>query len=229
MSVRTGDHAAMPRAVLAASLAALVLAPALLASTPPNKEQIHYTRADQAAAAAAVLRKADLGGTGWSGGRVKPEVTGSTSCPSYQPKQSDLVLTGAAETHFHQPGLDVRNIVQVLKTRSMVARDWQRTVVDPRAFACIRHAATTGLSANERLVSFRRIPFPSIATYARAYRAVVEVRGSVGTARVLLDLVLVGRGRAEVTLTIAAPTSVADAVKRADVRYAKKIVARIRG
>jgi hypothetical protein len=135
----------MTRAVLAAvtvTLLGLVTAAAAEpASAPPSKQQIHFTAADQAAARGAVLRLADLGSSGWQGGRVKPNVGSGLVCSGYAPKQSDLVLTGAAESAWHRTGLQVRSVAQVLKTRAMVARDWARTVTDPRALACLRASA----------------------------------------------------------------------------------------
>ncbi|MFL5900569.1 MAG: hypothetical protein ACJ75S_05165, partial [Solirubrobacterales bacterium] len=73
--------------------AALVLAGAAVA----DKEQIHLTAAGQQAARAAVMQRSDLGGaSGWTGGSKKPDLSGGTGCANFQPKQSDLVLIGAA-------------------------------------------------------------------------------------------------------------------------------------
>jgi hypothetical protein len=222
----------MTRAVLAAVTVILfglvTAAAAEPASAPPSKQQIRFTAADQAAARAAVLRLTDLGSSGWQGGRLKPNVGSGLVCSGYAPKQSDLVLTGAAESAWHRPGLQVRSVAQVLKTRAMVARDWARTVTDPRAVACLRGAVTKGLTASERLVSFRRLAFPRLATFTTAYRAIVEVSAGGAHARVLVDLVLVGRSRTELTLMIAAPVGAGASIAAADVRLARALVARVR-
>jgi hypothetical protein len=222
----------MPRAALV-TLTAVVLGltaatAAEPASPPPSKEQVHFTAADQAAARGAVLRLADLGSSGWRGGRVKPNVASSLNCRGYVPKQSDLVLTGAAESVWARSGLQLRSVAQVLKTPAMVARDWQRTVADPRAVACLRGAVTKGLTPSERLVSFRRLAFPKLATYATAYRALIDVSVQGSHARVLVDLVLVGRGRTELTLLLAAPAAAAKSISAADVRLARSLLARVR-
>jgi len=221
----------MPRAVLAtltvAALALIAVTAAEPASAPPTKEQVHFTAADQAAARGAVLRLADLGSSAWQGGRLKPNVGSGLVCSGYAPKQSDLVLTGAAETAWHRTGLQVRSVAQVLKTRAMVARDWARTVTDPRAVACLRGAVTKGLTSSERLVSFRRLAFPRIATFTTAYRAIVEVSAGGASARVLVDLVLVGRSRTELTLMIAAPAAAGASIAAADVRLARALAARV--
>jgi hypothetical protein len=221
----------MSRAVLAVTVALVGLLTAAVAepaSAPPSKQQIHFTAADQAAARGAVLRLADLGSSGWEGGRLKPNVGSGLVCNGYAPKQSDLVLTGAAETAWRRTGLQVRSVAQVLKTRAMVARDWARTVTDPRAVACLRGAVTKGLTSSERLVSFRRLPFPRIGTFSTAYRAIVEVSAGGARARVLVDLVLVGRSRTELTLMIAAPAAAGATIAAADVRLARALAARVR-
>jgi hypothetical protein len=220
----------MSRAVLAlvAFLALSAAGTAEPASAPPSKEQVRFTAADQAAARAAVVRLTDLGSSGWQGGRLKPDVGSGLTCRGYSPKQSDLVLTGAAETAWHRPGLQVRSVAQVLKTRAMVARDWARTVTDPRAVACLRGAVTKGLTSSEHLVSFRRLPFPRLATFATAYRAIVEVSAGGASARVLVDLVLVGRSRTELTLLLAAPAAAGASIAAADVRLARALLVRVR-
>jgi hypothetical protein len=222
----------MPRAALATlTVAALGLVAATAAepaSTPPSRAQIRFTPAGQAAAKAAVVRLRDLGSSGWSGGSLKPDLASGLNCPGYAPEQSDLVVTGAAETAWRRTGLELRSVAQVLKTRAMVARDWRRTVTDPRAVACLRGAVTKGLTSGQRLVSFRRLPFPRLATYATAYRALVDVGAGRTHVRALADLVLVGRGRTELTLMIAAPAGAGATIAAADVRLARTLLARVR-
>ncbi len=224
----------MPRIVLAAVFLATTvgLTPgagvSALGSAPPNREQIRFNPADQAAARAAVLRRVDLGSAGWVGGATKPDLSSTMSCSGYEPRQSDLVLTGAAEADFRRTGLDVRSVAQVLKTRSMVARDWRRTVVDPRALACLRHTVATQLRANQRLVSFRKIAFPRLARYAAAYRALIAVRAQGRSLLVAVDVVVVGRSRTELTLTVAVPDASRASISRAEVRLARLLLARAR-
>jgi len=150
------------------------------------------------------------------------------SCPGYRPKQSDLVLTGAAETHFSRTGLDVRSVAQVLQAPVMVARDWRRTVVDPRAFCCLRRMLTRGLRANQTLVSFRTLGFPDLARYTAAYRALVAVEAAGQRLLVAADIVLVGRGRTELTLSLTAPAAARAAIAAAEVRLARVLLARVR-
>jgi hypothetical protein len=207
------------------ALAALSLT---VASGVPNREHVRLNPADQAAARAAVLRRADLG-SGWTGGAKKPDSPSTIACPGYEPKQSDLILTGTAESSFQHPGgLVLQTDAQVLKTRAMVASDWKRSVVDPRALACFCHLLTKQLPAGESLVSFKRRTFPKLAQYAAAYRMLVKVRAGGQSVLVVVDVVQVGRSRTELTLTMSGPAAARTAIAAAEVRVARSLLARVR-
>jgi hypothetical protein len=217
----------MARLALATAFLALVAAlPA--GAAPPNREQVRLNAADQAAARAAVLRHADLGPGGWLGGAVKPDLSSSLSCPGYRPRQSDLVLTGAARADFRNTGLQLESVAQVLKTRSMVARDWSRTVADPRALPCIRRTLGKSLPSSQQLVSLTSLAFPRLATYAAAYRGVIVVRSLGRHVSVVVDIVLLGRSRTELTLTAVAPAAARTSIAAAEVRLGRALLARVR-
>src|ERR1700750_2535736 len=128
----------MTRAALAAVLLAFVVASGASAGAA-DRVRVSFTATDVAAARVAVLRRADLGTAGgWSGGTRKPDLSTTMQCAGYAPKQSDLVVTGAAESDYRHVGLQVQSVAEVLRTRAMVASDWRRTVTDPRAFGCLR-------------------------------------------------------------------------------------------
>src|ERR1043166_382511 len=107
----------MPRAALAAFILAAVVVP-MAAASGLDRPQVHINATDQAAAKFALVRKADLG-SGWTGGPKKPDLSSTMSCPGYAPKQSDLVVTGAAETDFQRPGVPARSTRQGRKTSLM--------------------------------------------------------------------------------------------------------------
>ncbi len=211
-------------AILGALGAALLLAGAAIA----DKEQIKLTAAGQAAARAAVMQRADLGGsTGWTGGAKRPDLSSATGCANFQPKQSDLVLVGAAETVFKHPGVEFDSEAQVLQTPAMVGLDWQRTVLAPQVLPCLKSNLAKHLSATERLVSVRQIPFPALAPYTRAYRTIVDVKSGSATARIFVDVVLLGRKSTEITLTTTAPMLAEPAVRGAEQRLARILVSRV--
>ena len=63
--------------------------------------QRHYTAADQTLARSVVLKAADLGSAShWSGGVTAADTTQPRSCSNFHPRQSDLVITGDAQSDF---------------------------------------------------------------------------------------------------------------------------------
>jgi hypothetical protein len=194
-----------------------------------DREKVRLTAAGQEAARAAVLQRADLGvGSGWTGGPKKPDLSSTPSCPTFRPKQSDLVLIGVAENIWSNVGLRFDSEVEVLQTPEMVRLDWKRAVLDPQALPCLRSGLTKKLGASARLVSLRRIGVPRLATYTRAYRALLDVKTTTATVRVMVDVLLVGRGRTETTLTTTAPAASAAQVGAAELRLARLMTPRIR-
>ena len=170
-------------------------------------ERIAFERRDQAAARAAVLRRSDVRPAGWTGGPIKPDLSPPETCRNYRPKQSDLVLTGAAESSFlRSDGRAMDSEVKVLRTARMVSLDWRREVLAPGVMSCQRRLFGKSLGSNAKVVSFTRIPFPRIARYVAAFRAVAAVPAGNGkTNRVIVDLVLVSRRRSELSLVTLAP------------------------
>ena len=192
-----------------------------------DKEKIRLTALGQAAARAAVLQRADLGTSpGWTGGATKPDLSSTMPCSTFHPKQSDLVLTGAARTVWKHAGLEFDSEAQVLATPAMVRLDWQRTVVAPEVLPCLQTGIAKGLSGSERLVSLRRIPFPQIAPYSRAFRAVVDVTTATAAVQVMIDLAVFGR--TEITLSTTAPLLAQQGITAAEIRLARLLVARVR-
>jgi hypothetical protein len=172
-----------------------------------DKEKIQLSAADQAFARAAVLKKTDLGTVGtWTGGAVKPDLSSTAPCATFHPKQSDLVLTGAAATKFKQPGIEFDSEAQVLETTAMVNVDWQRTVLAPELLPCLRVGLAKMVGANATIVSVHRVAFPRITAYTAAIRVVLDVKAGTSPVpvRAFVDTVLVGRGRTEISLTTTA-------------------------
>jgi hypothetical protein len=207
-----------------AGLATLLILVAGAGAAGPGKQKIELNAADQAAARRVVLRASDLG-AGWTGGRVKPDLTSQVSCASYHPKVSDLVVTGAAESQFRGTGIALANEVEIFRTAAMVDRDWRRSIV-PAAVPCLRRTLTKGLGTQAKVLSFGRIPFPKVGTHSAAFRGIVVVSALGQTVRVLLDVVLVGKGRTEISLDATAPAATARVVSAAERRLARRLAAR---
>jgi hypothetical protein len=141
---------------------------------------------------------------------VTPDLRPEPTCPNYHPKQSDLVLTGAAESNFLRS--DRRALgsnVKVLRTARMVSLDWKRTVMAPGVVACQRRLWAKSLGPGAKVVSFVRIRLPKIARYAAEFRGFADVSIGTGkTARLVVDGVRVSRGRSEISLVMLAPAAV---------------------
>jgi hypothetical protein len=208
------------------ALVAAVLAGGALAAAA-DKEQHKLNAADQAAAKSAVILKADLG-TGWTGGAKAPDLTPPKPCSNWNPKQSDLVLTGAAETDWKHAGLEIDTEAQVLQTTAMVKLDWQRTVADPHAISCLSSQLEKSLagSTSAKFVSFRRISFPHVGTYSRAYAATIDVTSNGTTIPVVVEDVLIGSKRTELTIGSTTAKTAQPAVATADIRLARILVGR---
>lgn len=204
-------------------LAVLAAAGVALAASP-TKEKISYTKAGRAQAKAEVLRKADVG-AGWTGGAKKPVLSSAfpKEC-NYHPKQSDLVLNGAAETKWGQQFSEVDSEAQVLRTSRMVRLDWQRTVVAPQVTPCLRLSFAKGVGQGGKVVSFGQVAFPHVAKMARAYRGIFRVPGA-GSFEI--DVVAFGAGRSELSLTISGPSSVKAPLRRTELRLARLLAGRL--
>jgi hypothetical protein len=214
------------RALVALAAIACVAAPAVAAA---DHEQIKLTTAGKAAALAPGLKKADLPKEpGWTGGQKKPDLASTISCGNYSPKQSDLVLNGASDALFKHSGLQLESEVDVLATPKMVQLDWQRTVTSPRALQCLRSILAKPGSAKEKFVSFKALALPRIAPFTAAWRVIYDIKQPSAVARVMSDIILVGRGRTEVSLTTTALLASAPTVAPLELQLAAKLAARIR-
>jgi hypothetical protein len=211
---------------VAAVLVALTAAGVVLAANP-SKEKIALTTAGRAQARAEVVRKTDVG-VGWSGGLKKPDLSSAMPCSGYRPRQSDLVLIGAAQSTWHRQGFEIDSEAQVLRTAAMVRRDWRRTVLAPQVLPCLRQGFAKGLGSTAKLVSFRRVAFTRVARYTRAFRAIADVQTTGGSVPVESDVVVFGAGRNELTLSLTGPGVAKVALQDAEVRLARLLAGRIR-
>src|SRR5436190_15583137 len=220
-------YVTMRRALVAilTAVVALMVATAVLAADP-TKEKIARTRAGNAEAAKLVLKKRDLPDL-WSGGSVKPDLSSGPTCPKYKPKQSDLVVIGAAETDWTSGANNLFSQTQVLRTPKMVSLDWKRTVADRRVLPCLRasfakHAAKMG----EKLVSLRWIAVPRLAAYTKAYRLRLTVVSQPAVV-IAVDALLFGSGRDEVSLIASGPDNEELTSRKLQLRLARRLATRL--
>lgn len=211
--------------LLCASIAAALVAAGVAWASSPSKEKIAYTAAGQAKAKAEVLRQTDLG-QGWQGGSRKPDVSSALPC-SYKPKQDDLVLIGAAETDWRKPGLEIDSEAQVLRTAGMVQRDWRRTILASQVVPCLRHGFQKSLGSTGTLVSFGRTAFPHVATLTQGFRAVIKVKEGSSTVPIEINVLALGAGRNEITLTLTGLAAARQALHTGELRLARRLAGRM--
>jgi hypothetical protein len=209
-------------------LAVLSVVGGLLVTAAASADDYSYslTAADQAAARAVVIHRADLGtATQWKGGLVTPDRS-QLQCPHYNPKQSDLVVTGNAEAHWAAGNsISFESSVKIFESEWMVRTDWARSYTSA-LLPCLRATAAHGIFKGARLVSVQRIRFPPVSTFTEAIRTLVDVSASGKTVRVMVDAVLIGHGRTEIALVTTAAYAARAPVTAAEDRLAVLLASR---
>jgi hypothetical protein len=205
------------RRLLAALLVACVAVPAiaLAADTDPKKK---ITPADRAKARSIVLKRADLA-AGWK--KVPPGPDADTTCPGYNPNESDLTLTGEAEADYeHAPSATlVSSYAEVYATKADALKSWARNN-KPALARCIGfffHKEVTKEGNQVRIVKAGRMAFPKLAPRTAAFKVVANVtiteNGQKRTVPVAIHLLAFGNGRGDTslyTLSLGAATPTAD-------------------
>jgi hypothetical protein len=211
---------AAAQSLVAAALASLVCAAAALADAP----HVKLSTADQAKAVAALLKTSDLG-AGWAGGTIAPGPLAPPSCPGFDPKESDLTVTGHADARFTfaAGGVELDQDVQVLATPADVAKDFRRTI-SPRLGQCLAYQLAR--LSKVAGVSVKRVAFPPTGTVSAAYRALVAVRSGEAHGTLLSDYVFFGEGRVEYEFTIIAPVGTGSQLPRFELELAQILLKR---
>jgi hypothetical protein len=183
--------------------AAIVAGSAAAASGDPERRDIRP--ADQARAARATLRRADLP-SGFTAGRPgSTKNNGPLTCPGFEPDLSDLTITGEALSPvFHNPaGTTIFAAAEVYESRHDEQESWRRTA-RPEALRCVARLLENLSASGLRVKVTHRLvrAAPRVGERAISFRIVasISVQGLVVPAWV--DLLAVARGRADATLVI---------------------------
>jgi hypothetical protein len=135
------------------------------------------------------------------------------------------VLTGAARTQWSAGTRQVSSQTEVLQTARMVAAEWRLQIVKPGAIACLRSVlAKSFTTAGGSLISFTKVALPKLGQYTAAFRLV----GVVQNIRAVVQVVLVGKGRTEVELTVSDLAPAQSAVGADALHYARILAARVK-
>jgi hypothetical protein len=207
-------------ALVAAVFSGLIFEATAFADSPT----IRIDATDQARASSALLRPTDIG-MGWRGGEAKPVKLNGSGCASFDPKVSDLVITGHANASFANAhaGVQVSLDTQVLQSAADVRTDFSRTMQPPLA-DCLASQLKKG--PNITAVKVERIAFPKVGAMTAAYRGTITVKTRTGTAKVISDFVFVGDGRLEYSLNVFAPARYLSQLVRFEADMARIVVKR---
>ena len=206
--------------LIAAALIGFTFTASALADSPT----VRITSADQAKAVALLLRRTDFG-AGWKGGKVATTPLASPNCPGFDPKESDLTVTGHADAiyKFSPLGVEVDQDVQVLSDAASVEKDFKRSI-SPALGRCLTYQLEHLNHVTSATVE--RVHFPPIGDVSAVYRAYITVRSGGRVATVLSDYVFFGEGRVEYEFTVSAPVSARDQLQRFEFVLAQILIHR---
>lgn len=208
----------MRRRLTAVLLIALAVPALALAGHQEPKRQI--SAADERKAGSIVLKKADFA-AGWRKLPNSPPDDSHIDCPGYQPNESDLVLTGDAESDFARAeGFpSVYSFSDIYKTASYARASWTRGV-KPALAACMAKLVADSLEAEgskATVVSAGRMAFPKVAPLTAAFRAVIRAsyteNGETTTVQLTMHVIALSQGRGQaglMTMGVGAGVPVAD-------------------
>jgi hypothetical protein len=145
------------------TVAALSLATALAAWAGATGENYRFrrTHADDAAAAAVTLKRADLPKSSTvQGGPSTPDESPETAddaCNGHLQVEHDLVVTGDAHSSFRDPNgiLELESQVRLFRTARMAVTDFSRDIAAGTR-ACLEQTFAKD-TPPEKLVSFRKL------------------------------------------------------------------------
>jgi hypothetical protein len=206
-------------------LAGIVLALAFAAAAAADDPTVRITRAGQLKAEAALLKLKDFG-VGWTGGKRTPSKLTAPKCPGFDPKESDLTVTGHAEARFtYARGsvvFDQDN--QVLESEKAVKTDFAR-VIQPKLKDCLAYELKQAGKGQIISVVVRELPFPRLGTESAAYRGTMVLRAGGGRKVTFVsDFIFIGQGRYEYSLNVVAPAVLGGELASFEQSIAQKLV-----
>jgi hypothetical protein len=197
----------LKQAVVSAAVIALVLA--LCGAALADNYTYRRTAQDDATAASITVKRGAFPITlQLTGGRVKPDETPNTdTCNGRTPKQSDLVVTGDAETRYSSKATGIATIdsqVTLLRTSAMVKTDFARQL------PTLTRACTTQQAKQEHLtlLSWKKLG-AARCTCDYSTSVTFETKTSTPGVDLLWVMTVMRRGRVEasVVTALAKPTS----------------------
>jgi hypothetical protein len=191
------------KSLVASTLLALLLIPAAALAGKADSPAFKLDAGDQAWAQQALLRLTDFG-FGWRGGMIKSTKPTGPACPGFDPKETDLVVTGHANANFENArvGVQISLDSQVLDTTDGVRADFARTIKPPLP-ACLAYQLKQDPHVTAATV--QPLDFPKVGSISAAYRATITIKTGPKPVKFLSDFLFVANGRLEYSLNVIAP------------------------
>lgn len=211
-----------------ALLTGLVLALACATSALADSPTVRISKDDQAKAEAALLKLKDFG-VGWTGGPKTPEKLTSPNCPGFDPKESDLTVSGHAEAHFtYKATVIFEQDTQVLESPQAVQTDFSRTV-QPKLAECLAYQIKKSGNGQVKSVQVKPLNLTKLGSVSAAYRAYVVLRNGTHDAHIVSDFVFFGVGKYEYSINVLAPAPLAGQLTAFEQSMAQMLVKRTPG
>ncbi len=211
---------------LAAVVTALLLVAAAVAADVTDPK-VKITKADQARATASLLSGADLG-PAWTGKVEKAVSLKFPVCPAYTPNNSDLTITGHAESvvSLASEGLQVDTDVEIFKTAKQVDTLFKR-LLQPKLAACLKYDLLKSVGGtNVTIGSVKRLRVAKVGTHAALFRVALAVKSGTSTAGVDSDFLFVGRHRTDYFVNLVFPQPLERQIVALENRIARMLAAR---
>jgi hypothetical protein len=217
----------MWRSVAFGAALSAILAGAALAKDPWDPST-KINKADQAKAAATVLKQSDLG-QGWAGSVIKPQSMKAPTCPAQRPMDGDLTIVGHAESNFHNGngGIQVDSDVEVFPSVKQATARFTR-FVQPKLFTCLKYGLSKSLAGatNVTYLTGKRLDFAKVADRTAVFRVPIALKSGSQTVVVYSDFIFLGHGRSQIYINIIAPSIQEKQLPDFELRLAKLLVSR---
>jgi hypothetical protein len=213
---------------LLGALAAALLVAAVAAAADSTDPKVKLTKADQALAAKLVLRTTDLG-PAWAGGAEKPTSLKIPICPSNQPNNSDLIVTGHAESglNLQTAATQVDTDVLIFKNAKQAAKLVKRVLESPAIGDCLRYDLLKSVGGQGvTIVGVSRVKVAKAGDHSALFRVTLSVKSGSTTVPVYSDFLYVSQGRAQYFVNIVAPGAIKSELPSLENGIAKKLAAK---
>lgn len=210
--------------LLAVTLAALILAVTAAAARNPHDPQEHLNAADNAAARAILVHKADLAGP-WKAERSAPG--NDPPCKTFDPDLSDLTVTGKAEgpDFSREDGVTVSSQAEVYETEADMRASFDRSIKLP-LLRCLDAAFREGAKgAKIKTLTMRRAPTQRFGERTARYQLTWSLADQGTSAKVFAEAYFVGKGRNGVSILLLSTPGQVTAVAQRDL--VKRVAARL--